>query len=492
MARAASDSKRSAPSGGAFGELGATGLRQFGGYVREEWLRDLSGWRGVRMFREMRDNDPIIGAMFFATEMLLRAVSFHVDPVGKNPDDAEAADFVNSCVADMEQTWAEIISQVITFLQYGWQVSEIVYKRRQGQNANPQLNSTYDDGMIGWRKFAGRAQETLLHWEFNDSGDAIALVQLLPTGGPLLRVPLSKCLHFRTRLLKNSPEGVSALRNAYTSYFYKKRLMAIEAIGLERDLTGMPIAWVPARLLNSSATADDKAQLEALKKMARDTVRNEQEGFVFPLVYDVNGNKLYDFTLLSTGGRRQFDTSSIIDRYDHRIAATMLADFITLGGGGGDSRGSYAQSRNKTDMFSVALVGFLDLITGEFNRSAIPDLLRMNNLKGKCVMQHGDIARRDLEVLADYAQKLTSSMLLTPDPVLEAHLREEGGLPPLEGETQTGLDTGAAGDARNSGEGEPGKTSGGTSGELHMEQRRTQLENLKNPPDKTAPGANQK
>ena len=106
--------------------------------------------------------------------------------------------------------------------------------------------------MIGWRKFAGRAQETLLHWEFDESGDATAMVQLLPTGGPLLSVPLSKCLHFVTVPLKNSPEGRSILRNAYVPYVRKKRIEEIEAIGIERDLAGLPVAWVPPEILKAS------------------------------------------------------------------------------------------------------------------------------------------------------------------------------------------------------------------------------------------------
>ena len=39
----------------------------------------------------------------------------------------------------------------------------------------------------------------------------------------------------------------------------------------------------------------------------------------------------YDLKLLSTGGRRQFDTNAIIARYDARIAMSCLADFILLG-----------------------------------------------------------------------------------------------------------------------------------------------------------------
>lgn len=444
MARAPStaDDGSSSP----FVELGAAGLRQYGGYVREEWLKDLQGWRGIRMLREMRDNDPVIGAIFFAIEMLLRGVAFTVEPVGTTSDDTEAADFINSCLTDMEQSWPELIAEILSFLQYGWAVHETVYKLRKGKTGDPKTNSRYEDGLIGWRKFAGRAQETLLRWDFDESGDAIAMIQLLPTGGPLLTVPLEKCLHFRTVPLKNNPEGRSILRNAYVPYYFKKRIQEIEAIGVERDMCGIAVAKVPARLLNANAPASDKAQLEAIKKIVRDTARNEQEGIVWPLVYDEKGNELYKLELLSTGGRRQFDTSAVIERYDHRITATVLADFIVLGGAGSAGRGSFAQSKNKTDIFAIAVVNYLDMITAEFNRKAIPELLELNGMAGEVKMQHADISRRDLDELGNYILHIAQAGALTPDAGIEAHLREEGGLPAQIGNSSDQLNQGGSAD----------------------------------------------
>lgn len=410
-------------------EFGATGLRQFSGYVREEWLPELIGWRGMRIYQEMRDNDPLVGAIFYASQNLLQGVDFHVDPATAAPEDAAAADFVNSCFTDLEQSWPELMSQFLTMMQFGWQVSEIVYKMRRGESSDPRFNSRYDDGLFGWRKFAGRAQQTLLHWVFDESGDAVGLVQLLPTGGPLLNVPLAKCLHFRTVLNKANPEGRSLLRNTYKPWYFKTKIEELEAIGIERELAGLPIAWVPPRLLQRDASPADRAQLEEFKKMVRDTVRNEQAGFVLPLVYDKDGHKLYDFTLLSTAGRRQIDTSTTIERYDQRILATFLADFITLGTGGSSGRGSFAQSKNKTDMFSDAITALLDIITNEFNRKGIPDLLNLNKMQGSCILKHGEISGSDIAALGTFLQQTVSVGVITPDPNLEAKVREEAGLP---------------------------------------------------------------
>ena len=415
------------PLNDAFVDLGASGLRQHGGYVREEWLRDLQGWKGIRVYREMRDNDPVIGAIFFAIEMLLRGVPFRIEPGDpKMADDVAAAAFVNSCMSDLAQTWPSFMSEILTFLHFGWDVHEILYKHRRGKNNDRKLSSKYEDGLIGWSRFGGRAQETLLHWEFGEDGEAVAMVQMLPTGGPRKVVPLAKCLHFRTTSLKGNPEGRSIMRSAYLPWYYGKRLAEIEAIGVERDLTGLPIAHVPAKYLSATATAEDRATLAMFKRMVRDTTRGEQEGFVLPLAYDANNNPLFKFELLTTGGRRAFDTTGIINRYDQRKAMTVLADFILLGH---EKVGSFALSGNKTDLFRIAVTAFLDVISAEFNDKAIPDLLEINGMSGSVRMAHGDIADSDLDAMSNYVERLTRAGILTPDDELEAHMREEGGLP---------------------------------------------------------------
>src|SRR6266478_4328894 len=64
-------------------EIGVTGLlrtKGFAGYVYDEPNRDLSTFRSKQIYREMRDNDAVIGAMFFALEMILRRAEWRVEP----------------------------------------------------------------------------------------------------------------------------------------------------------------------------------------------------------------------------------------------------------------------------------------------------------------------------------------------------------------------------------------------------------------------------
>lgn len=430
-------------------ELGRTGLKQYSGLLYEEYLPQLQGRRAFQVYREMQDN-PVVGAVLYAVETTLRSVTWNVEPASDDEDNIEAAEFVESCMNDMEHTWEDFISEILTMLPYGWSYFEIVYKKRQGRRTEGgrrrKYMSRYDDNKIGWRKFAPRSQETLFRWEIDKYGTIKGMHQWpQPTGGSqllaatpredewggkLIFLPMEKCLLFRTTSRRNSPEGRSMLRSAYRPWYFQKRVEEIEAIGIERDLAGMPVAHVPIELLDLNRTAEQTATFNYIKDVVTRTKRDEQEGIIWPRAYDENGNDLYGFELMSTGGRRSFDTGAIIQRYAQQIAMTVLADFILLGH---EAVGSFALSSDKTELFAVALGSMLDSIEDTLNDHAVPKLLELNGYptdESQPMFRHGDIEKPDLQELIQYIQGLTTAGApLFPDIVLENYLREVASLP---------------------------------------------------------------
>lgn len=377
----------------------------------------------------MRDNDPIVGSVLFAIEMLIRKVKWRVQPYSDEERDIEKSDFVKSCMDDMSHTWNNTITEILSMLVFGWSYHEIVYKRRLGRNDDPAKRSKFNDGLIGWRKLAIRSQETLYKWEFDEGGGIKAMIQQPPPKYRMRRIPIEKALLFRTTSRKNNPEGRSVLRNAYRPWFFKKNIQEIEGIGIERDLAGLPVAWIPPELLDDNASKEEKQVLQEIKNIVKNIRRDEQEGVVFPLAYDEDNNKMYDLELLSSGGQRQFDTDKIIARYDQRIAMTVLADFILLGH---ERVGSNALSEDKTDLFSTAISAWLDNITQVFNRYAIPRLFKVNGFDMERLpkLTYGDIEEVDLETLSDYINTLSGAgMPLFPDSELESYLKEIANLP---------------------------------------------------------------
>jgi hypothetical protein len=418
-------------------EFGSTGLRHSGGTVFEEFLPTLRGSRGSRVYREMRDNDPVIGSILYAIEKVITRLDWRVDPFKDksadgetDPRDVEVAEFVDSCINDMSESWEVTLSAILTMLVFGYSYHEIVYKIRGGDSKDPQRKSRYDDGKIGWRKLPIRAQETLWQWMFDKDGGIQGMIQSDPSASIKIRpIPIEKALLFRMNNSKNNPEGRSLLRNAYRPWYYKHRIEEIEAIGVERDLAGLPIAYLPPEYLSSSATADQVQVRLAVEQIVQNVKRNEQEGLVFPLQYDDKGNKMFDISLLSTGGSRQFDTDKIIQRYDSRIAMSVLSDFILLGH---EQVGSFALGTQKMDLWTMAVDAIATSIAEVMNQHAIPRLLKLNNMDTARQPQlvYSDIARVDISEIADYVAKLANSGMIISDPNLEDYLREVGGLPP--------------------------------------------------------------
>lgn len=404
-------------------EIGRTGQQRYGGVFYEEFLPELRGQRGIRAYKEMSENDDIIGAILFAVKMLIRNVHWGVQPGGTEEIDEECAAFVESCLYDMEDSWTGTLSEILSFLVYGWSAHEIVYKRRMGRNRDVRLSSKHSDGLIGWQKLPIRAQDTLYQWEYGTNDDLHGMTQMPPPDFGFITIPIEKLLLFRTEIRKGNPEGRSVLRNAYRSWFFKKRFQEIEGIGIERDLAGLPVLVAPEGVDiwdNDPDIVRTRTLAETLVKNIR---RDSMEGIVLPAGWDLK--------LLSTGGKRNFDTNATIDRYDTRMAMTVLADFVLLGH---QKVGSFALSDNKTEMFSLAIGAFLDIICEEFNKKAIPYLVDVNGehfggITDYPELVHGDIETQDLGKLGDYIQKMTGIGVLQPDSGLEDFVRQQAGLP---------------------------------------------------------------
>lgn len=405
-------------------ELGRLGQKRYGGFFYEEFLKELQGRKGMAVFQEMSENDDTIGAILFCIEMLIRQATWDVQPSGSTPADEEAKDFVLSCMDDMSETWSDTISEILSFLTYGWSAHEIVYKRRCGKRSDPRLRSKYTDGLIGWQKLPIRSQDTLYEWLYDDNDNITGIVQNPPPDFGLITIPIEKLLLFKTKSRKNNPEGRSILRNAYRDWYFKRRIQEIEGIGIERDLAGFPVLNAPEGI---DIWSEEDPELQAAKASAERIVQNIRrdslEGLVLP-----SGWKL---ELLTTGGQRQFDTSAIIERYDSRIAMTCMADFILLGH---QNVGSFALSSDKTKMFSMAIGSYLDIICEVFNNQAIPALIDINGDHFKGItdypyLVHGDIEDANLETLGDYINKMITCGALIPDEGVEDYVREQAGIP---------------------------------------------------------------
>jgi hypothetical protein len=401
-----------------FSTIGRPGANYMGGRVYEEWHPRLQGQLAVRVYREMRDNDATIGAALNLTNNILRQVAWKAVPADASDEAKAAADFLDEVLTKMDGTWEDFMSEVLSMLWFGWSYFEKTYLQR-------------DDGRIGVKELSIRAQETFDDWEFDASGMVTGMWQCAAPTFQRVFIPIEKAILFRTESNKGSPEGRSLLRNAYRSWYFLKRLQEIEAVGIERDLVGLPVIEVPTAYLDANAGADKASARSKFERQLQQIRRNEHDGILFPAELDRDGKPTgFKLRLLSSGGSRQIDVSVPIQRYQRDIAMCFSTQFQMLGSQG--STGSWALSSDQTDMYGLALGAILDTIEDTLNHGLTAELMALNGIPAHLWprYEHGDVERQDVERFSTMLTKLIDSGVVTPDRTLEEHVREEMGLPP--------------------------------------------------------------
>lgn len=403
--------------------LGVAGTSTRNGTLKADDLQpELRGKRAIRKYREMRDNDATIGAALYAVEQMLRDVPIKIVPSDDSEQAKAEAEFVESVLEDMDHSLDDHISEALSFLTFGFSAFEVVYKRRIGPyERNPKKCSKFTDGRIGIRKIAPRAQWTINRFDVDQqSGDLYGFHQDVSSGFGTNYIPMRKAILYRTTTINGDPSGRSILRNAYAAYERLNAIQQYEAIGIERELAGIPHAEVPAEYLSADATEAQQAVLNQMKEILRDLKFNEQGFLITPSdTYpgkdgEPTNQKLVSVKLISSEGTRNIDIDPVVKRYQHDIARSVLAEFIMLGGG---SNGSYALSKSKSDLFLRALESYIHTIVDVLNKQLIEPLWRLNGLDFALMpkIKAGDVASHDLKEMGSYLRNLNGANITVAD-----------------------------------------------------------------------------
>jgi hypothetical protein len=394
-------------------EKGHTGLIVYNGVIQEEFLKDLRGKEGYKRYQEMRLNSPVIGSMLLYHEQAIRKVSWNFVNKDNRKAQDERVDFLNKCREYMSQSWNDFISEVLTFIPFGWSAFWVNYKK-------------YDDGSWGWDTFSPRKQNTVYRWLLNypnqpdydpdkRNGEIMGFIQQAPPIYTLETLPIERLIHFRTKVEANNPEGISMLRNAWTSYYYWKNYHALEGIGFERDLTGMPVIKMPQNA--SSDTDDPDSDASKAAEVVRNLRNDEQSGLVLPFGWDA---------MLLSGAGKGFDAiGRALERLESRQLMAMLSQFIMLGQNG---VGSLALSGDQTDTATMIVDATADIIAETFTKQEIPRILKLNGYPpDDLALEHTPAGDKDVVALADFLQKAGEKITWSAQD--ELWLRQTGGLP---------------------------------------------------------------
>jgi hypothetical protein len=318
--------------------------------VNEEYLNLLKSWdKEVKIYLEMRD-DVIVGTALDAIKLPLLKAEIVVKPApGNSPGDQAAAEWLNDCMHKMKrQTWESHTTDMLEAIDFGFSIGEIVLEKRV-------------DGRLWLKNIDPRGQETLdaaYGWGFGTGPErdtAFVFNQRDPDSGELFAIPLSKCVHVAYRGRKGNPQGKSLLRSIYRTWRMCRDLENLEAIGIERDVGGMPVATLPEGDISDE---DENDLREALKNL-----RNDDALYLLlpsGLTVEPYG-----------GGSKMYDVGAVIERKQKEILGRAFAQFLKLGM---DNVGTQALVKGSQDFFMFGLQSVQKFLLESWNLQLVPYL----------------------------------------------------------------------------------------------------------------------
>lgn len=416
-------------------ELGLSGLPHVAGrVVEDEQAAALRFPQSIKTYQRMK-SDPIISGSLFMIKQFIRKVDWEIEPAGglEATESAKTkADIVrDSLFIHMERSFDQLMSDICTFIENGFGFHEPTYKIMDGNVVWKDLPSRPPSSIKGFNFDAHGYVKSVEQWQTSNSnldGTTTGSDYNMLSTSATKKIPYKRLLHFRTDSEKNNPLGRSVLKNAYKAYYFKTKLEEHEAIGVEREMNGLPSITAPIEYITADPVENPQeyAVYQDLIRLGTNARNNEQACVFLPSDTDENGNKYFTFDLISSQGTRSLDTSKIIERYDYRIAQSLLSDFLLMGS---SNTGSFALSDNKVHTFVQSLEAYLEVISEQFNRKAIPDLYKLNNWDESelCKLKHKPIGSATLTELGQYLERVKN--FVTPDKSLENALRQRADLP---------------------------------------------------------------
>lgn len=383
---------------------------------------------GVDLIRDMyvmAETDETVGSMLFAISSTMRQIKWaHVPQIDgvDAPDDPEAkkwAAMADSWLIDMNRPMASHVQDSLTMLWAGFAPIEIVAKQRNS------FNSRFTDGYYGIKALNLLDQLSVWDWVYEDN-QPVAMRQI---GSNVIgpgTVPLSKTLLYRTNDAYNRPQGKPLLKPAWRPWRLKRKIQDSEALGIERELCGLPIFEMPMEDIDAQyETEADGVTLTQDAKRARQIVRaaqaatqdmrlNKSGGIVLPsnTYAEDNGGqdtaRKYQFRILSTGGQRAIDSRTAARDYDHAIARVAMMQFLTLGQRSG---GSYGLSEDQSSMAVSSIMALADIAGDEWNLKTIPMMWGINVFppKYRPRLGHSDVNKNGITQLGQFLAGVSKS-----------------------------------------------------------------------------------
>lgn len=207
----------------------------------------------------------------------------------------------------------------------------------------------------------------------------------------------------------------SSLTGVWKAWKIKTSLEEYLAMGVAKDLQGLPVLTIPAEVMADDADEAKKKEYEFWKGVVRNMHLNQQAGLIIPSLTDEKGKPYYDLKTVNTSGQKAYDVLSIIEFYRKSIVTALMASQLVLGQ---DGSGSYALSESLSGVSSLTVESKLKEIEAQINHDLIPQLFALNGIQKRVLprVKFGDLSSPDIDVLSKFVQRTAAVGLLPKTP----------------------------------------------------------------------------
>lgn len=395
---------------GAGKEHGVSGTLIYSGIIsNEEYNRDLVGVLANQKYEIMRRSDSTVRSALQVVKLPILSTTWGIEPPkdedgNVSDNDQEKADFIRRELMERNVNFHTLIKSALTAFDFGFSVFEKVFE----------LTDFKGKARIGLAKVASRKQVSIYKWEQEDGSPGITQ----QTSEGKFSIPMPKLVVFTHDKEGENYEGTSLLRYVYKDFDIKDKLTIVNAMSLERQGMGIPVAQERE---NQTATPEDESKAENVMSNIR---ANEKSFIKMPSTMTIE--------MLDMKGQTTKEILPTLNYHDGRIMTGVLARFMELGGASGT--GSNSLSSDLSSIFMKAEEAVANEFVATINEHIIKQLCDLNyddNSTGYPKLTYGNIADDDMRELAESVAALMNAGAITADAELENNMRARLRLPEL-------------------------------------------------------------
>lgn len=393
-------------------DVGSYGTEIYAGYIYEEYLSALQGYRRAYEFDKMRRGDYQVKMILSAVKNPIRSAKWIVQPGDDSKEAQDDAKLIEHILFnDLGKTWRKILSEILTVLEFGFSPFEITNKIGVHPEFGPYLGVR-----LGYR-----SPKTIHRFNVNPEDGSLVSISQFANGdlNKTVDIPAHWVMLFNLDQEGANYEGTSMLRPCYGAWRRKDVYLKLNAVGIEKFAVPTPIVEVPDAKVYQTEYDN---MIQALERYTQ----HHANYLTHPKGWTLNlQSNTYD--------PQKVETS--IDNEDKRMTKAFLANFLELGMSG---TGAYALSNDLSDFFLSGIEYIADEIKEPFNTQLIPYLVKLNRGERKVYpkLMTSGISDKTGKEFAEMLKLFIDGKVVVPDDKLETFVRKQSNLPEKSDEGQ--------------------------------------------------------